>query len=177
MVSKLKIFVLALFAVFFVKCKSTATAAEVNELKKIISNNNFTFIADTAMPMPIGNVQGIENLLPAGSSLANINLTGNPNFLIIKNDSIHLDMPYFGERRMGGGYNSDNGLNFEGKFKDVEIDYNDKKKNYRLKYVVTSNQEMLTLTLTMFVNNYGSLNIISSQRNSINYRGNWKENE
>ena len=100
MVSKLKIFLLALFTIFFVKCKSTATVAEVNELKKIISNNNFTFIADTAMPMSIANVKGIENLLPPGSNTASINLVNNPNYLRVRNDSLYISLPYFGEQQL-----------------------------------------------------------------------------
>ena len=156
-------------------CKSTATITELNKLKEAVANNNFEFVANSAQPMSIANVSGLENLLPIGSNLAHINLIGNPNFLIVKKDSIHLDMPYYGVRRMGGTYGSaDVGLKFNGESEAIDTKFNAKKNNYSIKYSLKNPKENLKLTLVLFTNNSATLNVVSSHRNTINYIGKWE---
>ena len=160
-----------------VACKSTATVIELNQLKEAVAKNNFEFVANSAQPLSIAGVSGLENLLPMGSNLGYINLIGNPNFLIVKKDSIHLDMPYYGVRRMGGTYGSaDVGLKFNGKFDTVETKFNTKKNSYVIKYSITKSDENLKLTLTLFTKNSATLNVVSSHRNAINYNGQWETN-
>ncbi len=172
---KIKYFFVFVVIISLLGCKSSATLAEINALKKTVADKNFEFNANSAIPMAMANVRGIENLLPIGSNISNISLVGTPNFLIYKNDSLHIDMPYYGVRNLGVSYNSsDVGLKFKSKIQNVETSYNSKKKSFDLKYFLNNKQENLRITLTLYANNSGSLNVISSQRNSINYRGNWK---
>lgn len=158
-----------------VSCKSTASLSDIKNLKKVVANKSFEFNASNAIPLSLGNIRGIENLMPNGSSSGNINLNGNPNFMIVKNDSIHMDMPYYGRRNLGGGYNpSDVGLKFKSNIKTETSSYNSKKNSYIIKYNINNNQENLILTLTLYANKSSNLNVISSHRNTINYQGNWK---
>ncbi|WP_439131041.1 DUF4251 domain-containing protein [Polaribacter sp.] len=171
----LRIISIFVISCFYVACKSTVTITELNNLKETVENNKFEFVANDAQPISMANVSGLENLLPMGSNLGNINLIGNPNFLRVKNDSIHLDMPYYGVRRMGGTYGTaDAGLKFIGKSIPTETKFNAKKNNYIIKYDVKKPDENLRLTLTLFANHAATLSVISSHRNSINYRGNWQ---
>lgn len=172
------IFRVLLFNVFIfalIGCKSTVTIAELNTLKEVVENQNFKFVANSATPMAIAGVRGLESLLPVGSNLANINLIGNPNYLIIKNDSLKFYMPYFGERRMGGAYGtSNNGLSYHGVIKNLDTEFNAKKNSYQINCKINESQENLALTLTMYANKSASLRVISSHRNAINYTGNWQ---
>ncbi len=160
----------------FLNCKTTTTIAELNTLKEVAKSKNFKFVANTANPTLIAGVTGIESLLPIGSNFANINLTDNTNFLMIKNDSLNFFMPYYGERRMGGQYSSsDGGLSYEGKANQLETTFNPKKNSYVISCEVTKNQENLKLRLTLYANTSATLNVISSHRSSIDYSGNWQK--
>ncbi|MHB0755354.1 DUF4251 domain-containing protein [Polaribacter sp. M15] len=159
----------------FNSCKSTATLADLNALKEVVKNKNIEFVANAANPMAISGVTGLESLLPVGSNLANINLIGNQNYLIIKNDSIKFHMPYYGVRRLGGQYGtSDNGLSFKGIVKHLETKFNPKKNSYKISCRINKSQENLELNLTMYANKSATLQVNSSHRNAINYTGNWQ---
>lgn len=163
----------ALFLILL-SCKSTATIAEINELKEMVAKNKFEFTANSANPIALANVRGLENLLPPGSNINNINLANTPNYLRISKDSIQMDLPYYGERQIGGGYNNNNGLKFNGLVDKAEKYFNEKKNSYEMEYWVKAKSEGLKLTLILYTNNASSLTVTSSHRTSINYDGNWK---
>lgn len=172
---KFRFLVFLLLVSIFMSCKSTSTVAEINALKEVIINSNYKFIATEARPMLIAGVTGLDSFMPQGSNWGNINLNGNTNFLIVKNDSIHLDMPYFGERRMGNAYSTDNvGLKFKGKAKDITTRFNSKKNSYIVTIETKTANEFLNLTLTLFANKFATLKVVSNQRSFINYSGNWE---
>ncbi|QOD61342.1 DUF4251 domain-containing protein [Polaribacter haliotis] len=167
------------FLVIFMSCagtKNTATPSEINDLKEIVNNKKIEVNFNWARPTGgINNIRGIENLLPRGSNMSNIDLMGNPNFFRINGDSIHMDLPYYGQRQISGGYNSDSGVKFEGKPKEFSKTYNSKKNAYILKYSLNENTENYNVTLTLFSNKRSSLNINSTHRSTISYDGKWKE--
>lgn len=172
---RFRFLVLILLFLIFIGCKSTATLAEIDNLKKVVVNGNYEFIATAAKPMLIAGVTGLQSLMPPGSNWGNINLNGNTNFLVVKNDSIHLDMPYFGERRMGNTYSTnDVGLKFNGIVKDITTRFNNKKNSYIVTIETNTSNEFLNLTLTLFANKFATLKVVSSQRSLINYSGNWE---
>ncbi|WP_299667182.1 DUF4251 domain-containing protein [uncultured Polaribacter sp.] len=174
----MKIAILSLFLVFM-SCgssKSAATQAEIINLKQIVATKNITASFDWARPLGLmNNVTGIENLLPPGSTANSINLIGNPNFFRIKNDSIHMDLPYYGQQQLGGGYNSDSGVKFEGAIKKEKQLYDKEKEAYVLEYWLNAKNENYSVVLTLFANNKSSLNVNSSHRTNISYDGSWEE--
>lgn len=154
--------------------KNVYTGQEISKFKEIVKINKFEFEASSANPIGLGNVRGINNLLPPGSNQSNINLVGTTNYLRVKNDSIFFDLPYYGERQMGGAYNSsDAGLKFEGVPKKVSSNYDEEKIKYTINYDINTPNENLNLVLVLFPNKYATLNITSSHRTSINYSGEW----
>jgi hypothetical protein len=155
-------------------CKTTATLAEINELKEVVAKNNFEFSANSANPVAFANVRGLQNLLPPGSSLNNINLAATPNYLRISKDSIQFDLPYYGERQIAGGYNDNIGLQFDGLVDKSEKKFNDKKISFEMEYSVKIKTESLKLNLTLYANNVSKLFVTSSHRTSISYDGIWK---
>ncbi|WP_435414975.1 DUF4251 domain-containing protein [Polaribacter aestuariivivens] len=167
------------FLVLFISCgisKNTATPSEINNLKKAVTNKAIEANFDWASPLGLNNnVQGIENLLPPGSTSSNISLIGNPNFFIIKNDSISMDLPYYGRQQLSGGYGTDLGVEFDGKPKTEKKYYHEKKAAYIFEYTLYAKKESYDVTLTLFANKKSTLDVNSSHRTNISYNGNWKE--
>lgn len=174
----MRIILLSLFVVF-ISCgslKNTATDAEINTLKETVLQKNIEVTFNWARPLALNNgVTGLQNLLPPGSTVNNINLIGNPNFFRIKNDSIHMDLPYYGQQQMRGGYNSETGVKYKGPVKSAKKTFDEKKGIYILKYGLDAKNEFYNVTLTLFANTKKStLTVNSSNRTSISYDGNWK---
>ncbi|WP_157812171.1 DUF4251 domain-containing protein [Polaribacter sp. ALD11] len=148
--------------------------AEVNNLKEQVHSNNIEATFNWAQPMSLNNnVRGLEKLLPQGSSSNNINLIGNSNFFRIKNDRIHIDLPYYGQQQMSRGYTSDGGIKFKGAAAKVVKIYNAEKGAYVLKYSLNAENENYEVLLTLYANNKSNLNVSSSHRSNISYTGSW----
>jgi len=171
---KFRILLLSILGITFFSCKSTATLAEIENLKETATSKNFTIVADFANPVALMNTRGIENLLPPGSNLANISLVNIQNNLTVKNDSIFLDMPFYGERRFAGSYGTDSGLQFEGIPEKVESAFNEKKNTYEFEYLLNSKTESLQISLTLFANKTSRFTVNSSHRSTITYSGKWQ---
>lgn len=161
----------------FVSCKSTATLAEIASLKEAVSKENFEIVATVANPVAFANVRGIENLLPPGSNINNINLMSNPNYFRVQKDSIDLDLPFYGERHFAGNYGSDAGFNFKGKINKKKTTFRKKNNSYLIDYWLNNDTESLRVSLILFANKSSNLTVNSNHRSTINYRGNWKKLE
>ncbi|QTE23132.1 DUF4251 domain-containing protein [Polaribacter cellanae] len=165
--------------VIFMNCgstKNTATPHEINELKETLNNKEIEITFNWARPLGLNNnVRGIENLLPPGSTASNINLVGNSNFFRIKRDSLHIDLPYYGQQQMARGYNSESGIKFEGVPDKNNKVFDVKKRAYILKYSFNDKNDNYNAILTLFVNKRSDLRINSSNRTAISYSGNWQE--
>ncbi|MDX6745935.1 DUF4251 domain-containing protein [Polaribacter sp. PL03] len=166
------------FLVIFMSCATTKkalTTSEINSLKEKIDSNLIEATFNWAQPLALNNnVRGLEALLPPGSSSGNINLMGNSNFFRINKDSIHIDLPYYGQQQLSRGYNSDGGIKFEGSADSVEKVFNSKKAAYILKYVLKAKDESYNVVLTLYASNKSNLSVSSSHRTNISYRGEWE---
>ncbi|WP_189663025.1 DUF4251 domain-containing protein [Polaribacter sp. IC073] len=164
--------------VIFMSCasaKNTFTSTEINNLIGTVASKNIEATFNWAQPTGLSNVRGFNKLLPPGSSANNINLIGNANFFRIKNDSIHIDLPYYGEQQMSTGYTSGSGIKFEGKASETSKVYNERKGAYIIAYSVQAKDENYEIMLTLYANNKSNLNVNSSHRSNISYNGDWKE--
>lgn len=170
-----KIFVILLISLLFYNCKSTATVAQIENLKRVVNERNIEITANSATPIAFANTRGLENLLPPGSNLANINLINTPNFIKIQKDSLQVDLPYFGELRIVSGYNSESGIHFDGIPTKTTIGFNEKRMSHEIMYDVKSKNETFRISITLFSNNRSSFIINSSNRTTISYDGTWKE--
>lgn len=170
------VFFVTLITISLFNCKSMATTAEIESLKDIVVNKNFTFTANSANPVAFANVRGINNLLPPGSNQANISLVNIQNFFEVKNDSIKMDLPFYGEQQIVNGYSEDNGLKYYGTVVNVKSAFNDRKNSYTIRYKLYNKNEGLQLLLTLFTSKKATLTVNSSNRSTISYDGFWKEN-
>ncbi|UAM99352.1 DUF4251 domain-containing protein [Polaribacter litorisediminis] len=171
---KFRFLLLSLLIVNIYSCKSTAALAEIESMRKTVLDKNFTIVANSASPVAFANVRGIEKLLPPGSNLANISLINIQNNFTIKNDSVFLDMPFYGERRFANGYGTETGLQFKGKPDRVKTSFNAKKNKYLLEYWLNAKTESLRISLTLFANKTCRFTVNSSHRSTITYDGNWE---
>lgn len=171
------ILLLSLFGGAVMSCgsaKTMGTEAKRQRLDELVSKKSFIIESDRAMPMATNSLNSISNagLLPPGSSASQISLIGNSNYLKIMGDSIAVYLPYFGERQMGGGYDNDGpGIKFEGIPEDMEINKDEGKQRYDIRFKMTDDSETFNVNVTLYPNLNSMINVNSSQRFPIRYSG------
>lgn len=135
--------------------KEEKKLAEQKKVEALLNSKDYEFVGVMAYPQ-------------SGRS---IDLTTNTNYLRIKNDSVHSEMPYFGRAYSGVAYGGGGGgLSFKGLMKDYSLTKG--KKNFVLKAEVRGDSDYYSITLTVYFDGGASLTISSNNRDSINYRGN-----
>ena len=169
------IYLLIVLTVMY-SCGSTKNALNAEAAKKFtnfIENHSFEFTADWVNPMATQGLNAISNagLLPPGSNAGSIQINGTSNFLRIKGDSVMANLPYYGERRFGGGYGSSTGIEFEGVPLNYSEDYNTEKEQYTISFQIQKKMENYNVNLFVFPNKTATVSVVSNQRNSIRYQG------
>ena len=99
-----------------------------------------------------------------------IDLTTNPNSLIIDGKISEGDIPYFGVVQVAS-YNSGGGIEFKNETTKYTIKYNDKKKRITIKFSANNKTENFNLILTISGSGFATLSVNSNQRNTISYNG------
>ncbi len=129
-------------------------AQKAAEIKSLVELGNYEFIARTAQPM-----QGRQ-----------INLTSDYD-LEIKGDSAFAYLPYFGRAYTPNYGSTDSGVKFKEKADNFKLDYDEKKKSYRLTFTVKDSKESYQVNLSFGETGYGVLFISFNNRQSISYSG------
>ena len=157
--------------------KSSASASDSRALDAMVDSKHFKIDVEWANPRMTASMNSVlsSGLLPPGSMPNRINLMGNGNFLQMKGDQVIADLPYWGERQMGGGYNSNKGIKFDGLAKDLKITKNEEKQQTMITFSISENSESYNVRLILTPNMNGTIFITSSQRNMISYWGQVKE--
>ena len=154
--------------------KKTVSQAQSQQLDDLMANKSFEIVSDWASPLATSSLNSVANagLLGPGSNAGHINLIGNSNYLRIEGDSVSAYLPYFGERQMGGGYDSDNGnIQFEGIPEDYEISQDEQTKRYEISFKIRRKAENFTVRAILMPNLSSTVNVNSSQRFPIRYQG------
>ena len=168
--------VLTSLVLFSCGTSKTATAEELKELDQLVENRQFKFDLQFARPLVTNTLNQLDNagLFRPGDNASRINLGGFSSRFEFKRDSVIADLPYFGERQMGGGYNTDGGINFKGIAKDLEVTKKDNQ--YRIKFNIKGEGvETYRVTVTLFPGLSGTINVNSAQRFPIRYDGKIKK--
>lgn len=168
--------IICLFMVY--SCKSAqieATPEQVQIQKEFAETTTFTITSSWVNPMPTTSMNAINNsgLLMPGNSAGRIDISQTLNHLIMEGTTVDVDLPYFGERQIGGGYNTDkdSGMSFKGEVKKLAVNYNEKKKVYTITFNMNKGTESMSVTIDLFENLKTRININSSHRTSISYDG------
>ncbi|MEM9362096.1 MAG: DUF4251 domain-containing protein [Bacteroidota bacterium] len=165
------------FLILALSCKSTSspevTAQQIKELEEIMDNKSFEFRAQWARPLVTSSLNSVGNagLLPQGSNINNIDLTGNANYFRMYGDSVAAYFPYYGEKQLGGGGYppNENSIKFEGIPEKVNIEKN--QKGYNIKFYIKYKIETYQVNAQLFPSKKGNININSTHRFPITYQG------
>ncbi len=159
-------------------CGSTSSLekdpARIASLEKMVTEAHYEISSDWAFPLMTQGLNSLANsgLFMPGSNASRINLMGNTNYLRVMGDSVAVSLPYFGERRMGGGYaNNDNGINFNGIPDTYSMQWNEKKNRYEIEMEFQQRTETLQFNMIVFPTLKADINVNSTHRTSIQYSG------
>ncbi len=155
--------------------KNTAeTTIQMEALDRLVVSKAFQIESNWANPLVTTSITSIANsgLLPPGSNVNTINLIGNSNYLRMYGDSISMNLPFFGERRLSGGYNSTEvSIAYHGKPDVIEIKKNDKKQVYEIQFSAKTDSDFHDIFITLSPNLVSNITINSNYRTTISYRG------
>ncbi|MEM9001556.1 MAG: DUF4251 domain-containing protein [Bacteroidota bacterium] len=171
-----KIAALVLSCALWVGCSTTSKTAEQTDngaIKTMVEQQSFEFIAEWANPLNTNGFNQIATigLLPPGSMANQINLMGGSNYLRWQGDSVSAYLSYYGERQISGGYNQATAIEFEGLPENYTASYNPKKNRYEIRFDISHQVERYTVNAYLFPNKRFSMNVSSSHRQPIGYRG------
>lgn len=169
-------FILILISLMSCGTGREASSEDLARLDKLIKDRNFEIETQWVMPLATNSMNQIANagLLPPGDNASQINIQGDSNYVRFEGDTVSADLPYFGERQMGGGYNRNTGIEFKGVPEDLEIFNKEDKNHYVISFNISEETENYRVSLRLYPNLNASIYVSSSQRNPISYRGNLK---
>lgn len=167
------ILILCCFACASGKTVSTTTE-EDKAFESISDNESFEIESEWAQPQVTSAFAQVSGLLPAGSTAGNISLVGNSNYFQLNDSIVKAFLPFYGERRQGGAYRSDKmGIEFEGVPQDFKTNIG-KKNSYEIRFKINDknySSESYMVYIQVFPNLSSSINVNSSHRTYISYRG------
>jgi hypothetical protein len=147
--------------------------AKLVTLQNQITEQSFKFKANAVIPFNTQALNGVANdiLSHTGNSSARIHVRGDNNTLKIGEKRAVFALPFYGERRMGGGYTNDTGFNFTAAIKDLTSTINEKKGYISYEFTANNKTETLDIELQFYSPNTVKWNIASSHRTFIKYKG------
>ena len=143
------------------------------ELKQQADSRNIKVKAEWAIPLTTNALASVyaSGLLPPGSNVSRINLINTPNAFEMRGDSIYVDLPYYGERRIVSGYPGGEGLRFNGAIEDYKSEFDNKTGAYRITFDADDRAERFDVTILLFPGQRATMMFYSTQRNPIRYEG------
>jgi hypothetical protein len=174
----MKIRIISMFIIAVVLCncgltKNPISAEEKAKVGQLIADKHYEIVSQWAKPSVSTAFMQVANsgILQPGSTAGNISLTGNNNYVRIKNDSVFIELPFFGERQMGGGYNANTGFSYKGLYADYKESYNDKKQYHTVSFLVKEEPESLQFNINIYASFKTAIMLRSSHRTFISYDG------
>ena len=167
------------FLYFLIGCGSSNVGAPADNklIDGLINKKSFEIVSQSATPQNTMAINAVANsgLLAPGDTSGLINLIGNVNYLRVHGDSISAYLPFFGERRMGVVYGSQNGgISFDGTPTNYVVK-NGKKNAREIRFTINDEEnetEHYRVLIYMYPNLRTTININSTHRTSMTYRGN-----
>jgi uncharacterized protein YcfL len=159
-------------------CSSTSKVVEANSrLDALVENKTIKIAINAAEPMVTTALAQIANsgMMAPGNTVGKIDVKGQGYFIEIQGDTVSADMPYFGERQMGGGYGDDAGIRFKEQIADIEITKDDSKQRYQMRFSISDVTETYLINMEVFPNMNSDVRVSSSHRNRIRYTGKVEE--
>lgn len=161
----------------FALLMACGASKEINEsnlvLDQMMEDRSFKIDMQSVEPQLTQAMTQVLNsgLLPPVNSISRIDVTGSRYFIEVQGDSVAANLPYYGERQMGGGYTSDVGIKFNGITKNLVIEKVEGKPSYTATFSVNGDSETYFVTTTIEASLNAVTAIRSSHRNRIRYSG------
>lgn len=155
-------------------CSSSKTAiSDSHAIHGLLASKQIEFTATSANPTVTQSLNSIANsgLLPPGSNISRIDLTGNNNYLKIFGDSVSANLPYYGERQFGGGYGSATGIEFNGLPDNYTQEFNSNKQKYTISFQISDTSDQYTVYMDIFPNRSSNVSVNMANRNAIQFSG------
>ncbi len=170
---------LVLFSIVLIGCsgsKQSISASDKDSFEAIVNQKEFQFNGEWALPFGTNSLNSVISNLAFrnGTTVGSINLYDKNAYLKINDSIVEASLPYYGERQIGGVFNSqDISLRFEGKPNNFNIVKNDKKERFKITFGIASSNstEIYQVTMFLFYNKNCSVSINSTHRTPIRYRG------
>jgi len=138
---------------------------------KIVADKNYTFIANTAVPMSNNDVNRVLAMMPGSQGGSSINLSGSQYDVKVTKDSIVAYLPYFGRSFSAPMDPTQGGIKFTSK----NFTYTESK-NKKGTYIIQINTKDVTrenyrFTINISTNGYASLTASSMNKQPIIFNG------
>jgi hypothetical protein len=138
---------------------------------KIVADKNYTFVANTAMPMSNNDINKVLAMMPGSQGGSSINLTGSQYDVKVTKDSIVAYLPYFGRSFSAPMDPTQGGIKFTSK----DFTYTESK-NKKGSYTIQINtkdvkRENYRFTINISTNGYASLTASSVNKQPIIFNG------
>ena len=175
---KIGVYIVLLTCIACASSKNNATPEEIAALDQMISNKQFEIKANWAQPMVTQSLNSIANagLLPPGSTASRIDISGTGGYFRMVGDSVMADLPFFGERRMGGYYNQNKtGIRFEGIPKDLSFSPIKKGDGQTMRFTISEASEGFQVIAQLYPNGTARLTVSSTHRTNMWYQGKLSE--
>ena len=178
---KIKIISLVvLTSLLFFGCTSTKKMVAANSaLDSMMEQEAFQIEVKAAEPQVTTTLAqlGSSGVLRPGSTISRIDVTGEGYFIKLDGENVSANLPYFGERQMGGGYGSDAGIKFNGTARELTIVKDEEKHSYVATFSVDNSSEIYLFTIDLGASLNSTVRVRSSHRNRIRFTGKVKELE
>ena len=123
-------------------------------VREIIESKDFIFDA--------------KRVFPTGHR--SMDLISNPGTIIVKNDSVTADLPYFG-RAYTSGYGGEAGMKFSGKMTNEKLEFQEDKYKIRYSFTVQGENDMYDIFMDMTSDENVSVSINCRNKAAISYSG------
>jgi hypothetical protein len=173
------IILIAFIAITISSCssKKMVTAKEFAVMTQRIQDGTLRIAVDAAYPANTVATQQVLNsiLVGTGDTANRVDLSGDGHFIVIGSDRVQASLPFYGERRQGGGYNNpqESGINFDVAPKDYTIDVMEDSYRYNINFEADASSGIDTFDVEaiLFANGTAVIYVRSNTRTRIEYRG------
>ncbi|MFY7671729.1 DUF4251 domain-containing protein [Tenacibaculum sp. MEBiC06402] len=167
-----------------VGCSSSekvVSAEQKSKVENLVTTKSFKIDSQWAYPLVTSSLISLQNagFFPNNSTASMIDITGHNQYFIFKKDSVNASLPYYGERQMGAAYSRSNsgGIEFNGVPENYSMTKT-KRGDYRIKFKIKDKNaltETYNVSVLIYKNMSAKINVFSSNRFKIEYRGKLKE--
>ncbi|TCC93338.1 DUF4251 domain-containing protein [Pedobacter frigiditerrae] len=160
---------IGVFAVSMVALSANAQTDKATTTR-IVEEKNYVFVATNAMPLNSTEINNIISKMPGGNNGGNISLTGSNYDVEVSSDSLVVYLPYYGRSFSAPMNNDESGYKFKAKKFTYEIKKR-KKGGWDIQIATKDVKDNVRMNLSISENGYGTLSVMSNNKQSISYNG------